>query len=132
VDPKGKLASSQTVVGGQGGGFFEAFASDARNVTHPQFFVTEDIVEGALRRFRLGDGVAFGWEMLQQPGSTTLSFFLQLSAYTHYQNAEGSSTMMVSYHLSQRGKNNCSARISNKKRILSRVRGPALWRAGPD
>ena len=75
VDPKGVQPPQVTVMGGPEGGFFEAFAYDDRNRTSPEFFVTEDIEDGAVRRYRpSGDAVAAfpdgGWELLHREGGT--------------------------------------------------------------
>lgn len=51
VDPTGAQDAEPTVLGGDDGGFFEAFAYDDRDPNAPVFFVTEDDVNGAVRRF---------------------------------------------------------------------------------
>jgi uncharacterized protein len=52
VDPTG-LTSPQVITMGKetGGGIFESFAYDNRNLSTPQFFVTEDSSTGVVRRF---------------------------------------------------------------------------------
>jgi len=46
-----KKGQMRTVLGGLTGGSFESFAHDVRNEEKPRFFVTEDQLKGALRRF---------------------------------------------------------------------------------
>jgi len=76
VDPEGRRPSQMTALGGDDGGLFEAFASDTRNLTRPSFFVTEDAEDGAVRRFRPGDDVEIGWDMISKRGEIDFLEFL--------------------------------------------------------
>jgi len=69
VDPTGRIDPEPTVLGGADGGFFEAFAYDDRNPDAPVFYVTEDVPNGALRRFRPDDSELYGWSMLHGKGT---------------------------------------------------------------
>lgn len=51
VDPHRTTPPQKTVLGGQRGGAFESFAYDVRDMSQPRFFVTEDVEDGALRRW---------------------------------------------------------------------------------
>jgi uncharacterized protein len=64
VDPTGRREPQRTILGGADGGQFEAFAYDARNSSALSFFVTEDAMDGALRRYRPPVGTPMGWKML--------------------------------------------------------------------
>lgn len=104
VDPQGQRNPSKTKLGGANGGAFEAFAYDARNPAEPQFFVTEDSKDGALRRFRPPPGATSGWSMLHHDeGVLDYLEFLpgnkfhwtdsltkgRESALSHFRNSEG-------------------------------------------
>jgi uncharacterized protein len=52
VDPTGTRRAEIITLGNETGGTFESFACDVRNLSAPQFFVTEDLRDGALHRFR--------------------------------------------------------------------------------
>lgn len=51
VDPKGLRPPQETSMSASSLGYFESFAYDIRDFEKPRFFVTEDDVGGALRRF---------------------------------------------------------------------------------
>jgi uncharacterized protein len=51
VDPTGEREPVAITIGNMDQGFYESFAYDARNLSKPSFFVTEDSKEGPLRRF---------------------------------------------------------------------------------
>src|SRR6056300_397437 len=51
VDPKGLRPPEETSLSVPSLGYFESFAYDIRDFTKPRFFVTEDDMQGALRRF---------------------------------------------------------------------------------
>lgn len=103
VDPTGLRSSNRTVLGGTGG-YFEAFAYDARNTSTPSYYITEDEVDGALRRYRPPVNSPMGWDSLHI-GNGTIDYleFLpdgkfrwttslatgRLSAYDNFQNSEG-------------------------------------------
>ena len=104
VDPQGLRSPQQTVMGGTGGGSFEAFAYDARNPSALSFYVTEDLTNGALRRYRPPANTPLNWDMLHGTGGTLdyLEFLPnnqfrwttslttgRSSAQTYFQNAEG-------------------------------------------
>jgi hypothetical protein len=103
VDPTGRREPTQTVLGGLEGGSFEAFAYAFVNTNRPVFFVTEDTIRGALRRFRPDSEQPLGWSMLEGGGKIDYLEFLpenrfrwteslsdaRLSAYNYYQNCEG-------------------------------------------
>jgi hypothetical protein len=76
VDPLRNRIASQTVLGGTEGGLFEAFACDDRNLSSPAFFVTEDAINGALRRFRPNPTEPLGWSMLHTKGTLDYLEFL--------------------------------------------------------
>lgn len=69
VHPTGDRAPEKLTIGGSGGGWFEAFTYDVRNPSAPSFFVTEDLPDGALRRFRPNAGTPFDWSMLHAAGT---------------------------------------------------------------
>lgn len=104
VDPTGQRSPNRTVLGGDEGGEFEAFATDDRNLTDPVFFITEDTRDGALRRFRPTPGTELGWDMLHGggeldylellPNSSTFKWTSsletgRLSADMYFRNLEG-------------------------------------------
>jgi hypothetical protein len=70
VDPTGVRAPQATVIGGTAGGSFEAFAFDARNSSSPSYFVTEDVTNGALRRYRPPVNTPMTWSSLHGTGGT--------------------------------------------------------------
>lgn len=76
VDPFGNRPPVMTKFGGLEGGQFEAFTSDHRNQSAPQFFVSEDKFNGAVRRWRPKQGTSFGWEMLHGEGELDYLEFL--------------------------------------------------------
>jgi len=107
VDPTAARESEVTKLGGPEGGNFEAFVSDPVN---RNFFVTEDSFDGAVRRYRPGNGgdgggeEPFGWNTLHGDGGTIdyLEFVSssefrwtdsidagRFSAASYYKNAEG-------------------------------------------
>ena len=63
VDPTGQRTANRTVLGGVGG-YFEAFAYDTRNTAAPSYYITEDEVDGALRRYRPPTNSSIGWDSL--------------------------------------------------------------------
>ena len=69
VDPTGLRSANRTVLGGSGG-YFEAFAYDARNASAPSFYITEDEVDGALRRYRPPMNSPMGWNSLHLENGT--------------------------------------------------------------
>lgn len=76
VDPWGN-GFQLTRIGGSGG-YFESVAYDNRNVERPQFFVTEDALNGAIRRYTPSSSAvdnAFisgnNWGILSSSGGTT-------------------------------------------------------------
>lgn len=103
VDPSGKRSSQKTAIGGNDGGVFEAFAYDARNPSSPSFFVTEDLADGALRRFRPSEKGSLDWSTLHSGGTIDYLQFLpnktfrwtsslstgRQSANDFYKNSEG-------------------------------------------
>lgn len=104
VDPHGMRAPEITSIGGTEGGLFEAFAYDNRNSKAPAFFVTEDSVQGALRRYQPPPGAVGGWLMLHHqdgqldylellPGGifrwTTSLDAARVSAEKYFQHSEG-------------------------------------------
>ena len=68
VDPAGIIAPQATKIGGTAGGSFEAFAYDARNTSAPSYFVTEDLSNGALRRYRPPVNTPMAWASLHGTG----------------------------------------------------------------
>jgi uncharacterized protein len=104
VDPLGLRSPQQTVLGDTAGGSFEAFSYDARNTSALAFYVTEDLVNGALRRYRTPVNTPLDWNMLHGTGGTLdyLEFLPnnqfrwttslatgRSSAQANFQNAEG-------------------------------------------
>lgn len=106
VDPTGERKPRVTKLTEPEGGSFESVAVDDRNVSSPVYFVTEDNLLGALRRYRPHPSVAKegGWDVLHREGGTLdyLEFFPnhtftwtsdiargRRSAYYNYPNAEG-------------------------------------------
>jgi len=93
------------VLGGDEGGFFEAFAYDDRDYPNspPTFYVTDDQVNGTVRRYTPQDGADLEWDALHGPGK--LEFLVLLpnshffwsssieegmeSAFESFQNVEG-------------------------------------------
>jgi len=75
VDPFGVRAAEQATIG-KGFGAFESFAFDIRNKTTPRFFVSEDSIDGAVRRFtpNVADWENDPWTMLH--GDGVLKFLL--------------------------------------------------------
>jgi uncharacterized protein len=70
VDPTGTREPQVTVMGGSTGGSFEAFAYDVRNRTSTSYYVTEDIKNGALRRYRPPRNTTLEWDLLHGTGGT--------------------------------------------------------------
>jgi len=68
VDPTGRRPPQRTELGGTDGGHFEAFAYDDRDPDDPRFFVTEDVSDGAVRRYRPQPDSVSGWDALHRPG----------------------------------------------------------------
>ena len=115
VDPdpasKHHLQPKMTKLGGAGGGLYEAVACDNRNPSRPTFFVTEDYVSGALRKYTPPPAAASGvasWDSLHlDGGETEYLVFLEgkkfkwssdeslgrTSQRNHYPNVEG-----INYH----------------------------------
>lgn len=109
-DPSSVHHSSpeQTVLGGEGGNY-ESVAVDNRNPTQPVFFLTEDHISGALRRYTPPPMTPVaGWEALhEEGGNTQYLVFLdgntfiwscderlaRLSQSAHFPNVEG-----ISFH----------------------------------
>ena len=104
VDPTGTIAPQKTVIGGTSGGSFEAFAYDARNPSAPSYYVTEDITNGAVRRYRPPVNTPLAWASLHGTGGTLdyLEFLpgntfrwttnlatARTSAQTYFPNSEG-------------------------------------------
>ena len=83
VDPEGLVEPKVTLVGGEKGGFFEAFAADDRDPNLPCFFITEDKDEGALRKFRPDPSIPFGREMLTDGNASTLEY-LEILDDSHF------------------------------------------------
>lgn len=89
----------KTKLGGEGGEY-ESVACDDRNPANPVFFTTEDLGDGALRRF-VANGA--GWDALHSNGETTFLEILDGSSFRwttdegaardsaerFYQNSEG-------------------------------------------
>eukprot|EP00977_Amphora_coffeiformis_P016670 scaffold5220_cov188-Amphora_coffeaeformis.AAC.2 len=72
VDPTGGRAP-EVITLGSDGGVFESFAYDDRNPDDPVFFLTEDIQQGALQRFRVDSSPPDWndpWNILLGPGTT--------------------------------------------------------------
>ena len=69
VDPTGVRPGQPTVVG-QLGGSYEAFAYDARNISAPSYYITEDTQDGALRRYRPPINYPMVWESLHLTNGT--------------------------------------------------------------
>ena len=97
------VPSEQTLFGGEKGGRFEAVAVDNSNLTQPIYFVTEDVQNGALRKYKTPKG-SVGWDSLHESGGeidylnflseNTFEWTASLakgrkSAFNHYQNTEG-------------------------------------------
>lgn len=115
VDPdpasKHHLQPKMTKLGGAGGGLYEAVACDNRNPSRPTFFVTEDYVSGALRKYTPPPAAASGvasWDSLHlDGGEMEYLVFLEgnkfkwssdeslgrTSQRNHYPNVEG-----INYH----------------------------------
>ena len=74
VDPTGRREPEVTVMGGSGGGSFEAFAYDARDRSSTSYYVTEDTEDGALRRYRPPKNSALNWDLLHDASSGTLDY----------------------------------------------------------
>jgi hypothetical protein len=55
---------------GQLGGAYEAFAYDARNTSAPSYYITEDVADGALRRYRPPINYPMVWESLHLTNGT--------------------------------------------------------------
>jgi uncharacterized protein len=104
VDPTGTRDPQITVMGGVSGGSFEAFAFDARDPTATSYYVTEDAVNGALRRYRPPRNAPLAWELLHGSGGTldyleivssntfrwtTSLSTARASAQTYFPNSEG-------------------------------------------
>jgi len=78
VDPWGYHSHRQTQIGSAGGGgYFESVAYDNRQPSQPHFFVTEDTLNGAIRRFTPNPNVVQNaydagnyWAILSSPGTT--------------------------------------------------------------
>ena len=104
VDPTGVRPGEKTVVG-QLGGAYEAFAYDDRNTSAPSYYITEDVQNGALRRYRPPINYPMIWESLHltngthdylvlNPDSGTFLWSTVLqegrdSALLYYRNSEG-------------------------------------------
>ena len=104
VDPTGVRPGEKTVVG-QEGGAYEAFAYDDRNTSAPSYYITEDVQNGALRRYRPPMNYPMVWESLHltngthdylvlDPISGTFSWSPSLqegrdSAIAYFRNSEG-------------------------------------------
>ena len=104
VDPTGARPGEATVVG-QLGGAYEAFAYDARNTSAPSYYITEDVANGALRRYRPPVNYPMVWESLHLTNGThdylvldplagTFSWSTSLqdgrdSAIAYFRNSEG-------------------------------------------
>jgi uncharacterized protein len=107
VDPTG-VRPSHVITLGNDTGTFESFSYDVRNLSTPYFFVTEDLRDGALRRFRpynpdwkdpwsilLGDG--YTDYLVLNPANDTGGTFswtgdrsaAKESAERHYPHSEG-------------------------------------------
>ena len=70
VDPTGERPA-QVISLGSDGGQFESFAFDTRNRSTPIFFVTEDILDGALQRWRpFAPDWSDPWSILLGQGET--------------------------------------------------------------
>ena len=106
IDPTGQRKPRVTRLTEPEGGSFESIAVDDRNASSPVYFVTEDNLLGALRRYRPHPSVAKegGWDSLHSDGGTLdyLEFFPnhtftwtsdiargRRSAYYNYPNTEG-------------------------------------------
>lgn len=105
IDPTGRRKPRVTKLTEAEGGSFESVAVDDRNASSPVYFVTEDNLLGALRRYRPHPSVAEGgWDSLHSDGGTLdyLEFFPnhtftwtsdiakgRRSAYYNYPNTEG-------------------------------------------
>jgi uncharacterized protein len=104
VDPTGSRDPEVTVMGGTGGGSFEAFAYDARDSAAVSYYVTEDTENGALRRYRPPRNTPLQWDALHGSGGTLdyLEFLsnnrfrwttslssARSSAATYFPNSEG-------------------------------------------
>lgn len=106
IDPTGQRKPRVTKLTEAEGGSFESVAVDDRNASSPVYFVTEDNLLGALRRYRPHPSVAKegGWDSLHSDGGTLdyLEFFPnhtftwtsdiakgRRSAYYNYPNTEG-------------------------------------------
>lgn len=103
VHPNGEKEPEKTKIVEPAGGNFESMAVDNRDPTLPIFFVTEDHVRGALRRFIPCDDMPPSWNMLHHEGIIEYLEFLpgnrfhwttslskgRESAYMYFQNVEG-------------------------------------------
>lgn len=109
VDPMG-IREPQPITMSLGGGIFEAYAEDVRDLAHPQFFLTEDDYYGALMRWQptnadwsdpwsvlLGEGISDYLVLLPNQNNHTHGLFTwvprkqqaQRNAGMYYPNSEG-------------------------------------------
>jgi hypothetical protein len=65
IDPYAERAEKTVLGDDNGGGEYESVACDNRNPANPVFFTTEDLSDGALRRF-VAQGA--GWDVLHSDG----------------------------------------------------------------
>lgn len=104
VDPTGQRKPRVTKLTEPEGGTFESVAVDDRNLSTPVYYVTEDNLLGALRRYRPQPSVVGGWDTLHSDGGTldyleifpnhTFTWTSDIasgrrSAYYNYPNTEG-------------------------------------------